>query len=369
MNMPFQRRAVVMAGGSGERFWPLSRRLRPKQLLKLASPDRTLIRQTVDRVLPLVGSDGVVIATAPHLVDPVREELPHLPPHQVLAEPHKRNTAGCLVWVAAQMLADDPEARQHASMAVIAADHRITPDEAFQEVVDAALTVAEERGGIVTIGIRPSRAETGYGYIEVVPGGAFLGRSGVTLHRVQRFREKPNLADAKHFVEQGGFLWNSGMFFWTLDTFLNELERAAPELYAAVPVIADHLRAGQSDAAADHFARLPSISIDYALMEKATDVYVAEATFDWDDVGSWDALDRSLHADEEGNVVQGESVAVDVQDCIIVNESDRSVACLLGVRHLVVVVTDDAVLVCDKSESQQVRQIVEVLRERGLDRT
>ena len=369
MGMTYQRRAIVMAGGSGERFWPLSRRLRPKQLLKLASPDRTLIQQTVARIAPLVGDDGVIIATAPHLVDPVREDLPGLAASQVVAEPHKRNTAGCLVWVAAQMLAEDSEARQHASMAVIAADHRITPDDAFREVVDAAMTLAETRGGIVTIGIRPSRPETGYGYIEVVPGSAFLGGNGVTLHQVQRFREKPNLNEAKRFLEQGGFLWNSGMFFWTLDTFLTELEKAAPELYVAVPELAELLRLGDTQAAEDRFARLGSISIDYALMEKAEDVYVAEANFDWDDVGSWDALDRSLHADEDGNVVQGEAVAVDVQDCIIVNESQRSVSCLLGVRHLVVVVTDDAVLVCDKAESQRVRAIVEALRERGIDRT
>jgi len=358
-----------MAGGSGERFWPLSRRLRPKQLLCLASPEATLVRQTVDRIAPLVGAEGILVATAPPLVAPMRDELPELPPGKIFAEPHKRNTAGCLVWVAARLLAEAPDARDSVSLAIVAADHRIRPDEAFREAVDAAMTVAETQGCIVTIGIRPNRPETGYGYIEVEHGSTFLEGAGVAFHRVRRFREKPSLADAKSFLEQGGFLWNSGMFFWTLDTFLEELERAAPDLAAAVPVLAGHLREGDESAAADAFARLPGISIDYALMEKATDVKVAEAAFDWDDVGSWDALDRSLAADEHGNVLRGEAVPVDVQDCIVVNESNRSVACLLGVRHLVVVVTEDAVLVCDKAESQRVRAVVEALRERGIDRT
>lgn len=367
--MAYRRIAVVMAGGSGERFWPLSRRLRPKQLLRLASPDKALLHQTVERLEPLIGAENVLIATAPYLVEPSREASPSTPPENVLAEPHKRNTAGCLVWVAATILSREPNARESTSIAVVAADHKISPDEGFRATVDAALSHAEKHGGIVTIGIRPERPETGYGYIQYDPAAPNEGSDRVAIRPVVRFQEKPHDVEAELFCARGDYLWNSGTFFWTLDTFLTQLEAAAPDLYAAVERIAGLLAAGKIVEAEDAFARIPSISIDYALMEKASNVSVAEAAFEWDDVGSWDALDRSLVPDGEGNVQQGETVLVDVCNSIVVNENPQVVATLLGVEGLVVVVTEDAVLVCPKDKAQQVRKVVEKLRERGIDRT
>lgn len=360
--MAQRRIAVVMAGGSGERFWPLSRRLRPKQLLRLAHPERTLVEQTVSRLLPVFGPDGVYLATAPHLVEASRPYVAGLPDTNVLAEPHKRNTTGCLVWVAACLMADDPSARETVSMAVVAADHRIDPDSGFQVTVRMALDVAEREGGIVTIGIAPDRPETGYGYIEVAGGGAELGDSTVRVQRVERFLEKPSLAAAERYVASGRYLWNSGTFFWTLDTFLAELERAQPEIARAIPELASLLAQGQHEDAADRFAELPNISIDYALMEKATDVFVAHAAFQWDDVGAWDALARSLPANDDGNVIQGDVLALESYGSIVVNEAAGTTVCVLGAQDMIVVATGDAILVMPKNRAQDVRKAVEAVR-------
>lgn len=364
--MPHERYAVIMAGGSGERFWPLSRQTRPKQLLKLAHPEHTLLEQTVNRLAGLVPTENILIATAPHLVGPSQAHLIGLPAANIQAEPHKRNTAGCLVWVAANLLAKDPDARAKVSMAVLAADHRISPDDGFQATVSKALDVAENHNSIVTIGIKPDRPETGYGYIEVDQTSANQGDDRVVIRAVKQFREKPDAATAEQFLASGGFLWNSGTFFWTLDTFLTELENAAPELYQATLRLADLLRTGDSQGASEAFAALPSISIDYALMEKARKVAVAQAAFDWDDVGAWDALDRSLPTDEQQNVGRGDVVSVDSKSCIVVNDHPGITTCLLGVEGLVVVVTEDAVLVCPKERAQDVRAVVEALKNKGV---
>lgn len=367
--MSFRRIAVIMAGGSGERFWPLSRKDHPKQLLRLADPHKTLIEQTVDRVQPMVGQENVWVATAPHLVGPIGQSLQGTIPNQrLLAEPHKRNTAGCMVWLAANLLAGDPQAEENLSMAVVAADHRIVPAEGFLRTMDAALKVAEETGGLVTMGIRPDRPETGYGYIETAHDPKAI-LDGVRVLPVTSFREKPAREQAQEYVASGRFLWNSGSFFWTLRGFLNELSHAAPELHAATHTIAQSLREGKTEQAVQQFEALPNISIDYALMEKAKQVYVAEAAFDWDDVGAWDALDRSLPSDEHGNVAQGEPVLVDTRDCIIVSEAPGVVTTVLGMDGVAVIVTPDAVLVMPKGRAQEVKRVVEELKARGIDRT
>ncbi len=360
-----RRVAVIMAGGSGERFWPLSRRNRPKQLLPLSGTGRTMIQDSVDRLLGLFDASDIVVATAPHLVQPIAAQLPELPLGNVLAEPHKRNTAGCLVWIAAGLLAEDPASRTTTSMAVVASDHRIEPPEGFRRTLASALEAAESGRGLGTIGIAPDRPETGYGYIEVEPE-TWSGspRAG----RVAAFREKPNLEEAERYVASGRCLWNSGMFFWTLDGFLTELERVAPDLAEATIAISGLLARGETQAAADRFADLRSISIDYALMEKASQVFVVEADFQWDDLGAWDALPRSKGVDAEGNVLEGGIVAIETRDSVVVNGSSSLVACLIGVEGLAVVVTDDAVLVCPKERAQEVRRVVERLREQGIDR-
>lgn len=363
-----KRLGVIMAGGSGERFWPLSRRDRPKQLLQLTGSGATMLQEAVDRLAALTEPEFAWIAAAPHLVEPIRHSLPNFEARNILAEPHKRNTSGCLVWVAANLLAREPDARTDWSMAVVTADHRIAPTEGFARTARAALEVAEATGGLCTLGIPPTRPETGFGYIELsnerVPNS-----EGIEACKVERFREKPNLADAQIYVASGRFLWNSGMFFWTLDGFLKELEAAQPEIYAAIEPIAQALRDNNPVEAAQIFESLPSISIDYALMEKSSRVYVARADFDWDDLGSWDALDRSFERDSNNNVCVGDAVVLDSKDCVVYNAEPGVVPALIGVEGLVVVVTSDAVLVCPKDRAQEVRRAVEDLTKRGLGRT
>ena len=346
--MGFRRAAVVMAGGSGTRFWPVSTEARPKQFLNLASPSHSLLRQSVDRIAPLVGED-VFVATASSLVGETLASLPGLAPDHVFGEPMRRNTLGALVWATAHIhnaLGGD------VSLAVLTADHMIAPEEGFRETVSLALDIAEARGSLVTIGIPASRAATEYGYIE---------KGGATSHgawRAKRFTEKPDAVTAAQFVASGEFLWNSGMFFWTLPAFEAALERAQPEAARVMGEIALRLRDGDTSGAADAFASLEGTSIDYALMEKAENVEVVAARFAWDDLGSWDALTRSLELDGAGNAVQGRARLVDTSGSVVYG-SGRQRINVMGMDDVVVVATDDEVMVCPKDRAQDVRKLAD----------
>ena len=348
-----------MAGGAGERFWPVSRTSRPKQLLRLGRPDMSLLEEAVNRAEAIVGKENVFIATGKSVEEPIRASGA-VSPNRVWVEPLKRNTLGALCWVAANLLAKDDG---DVSLAILTADHRIAPPEKFRECVESALDAAEEKGALVTIGIRPDRPETGYGYIEVDvskegPRGVFEAKS---------FREKPDQATAEEFLKRGNFLWNSGMFFWTLKEFMRELEKAQLEAYRVVLEMSESIRAGKS--AEDVFERLPNISIDFALMEKAEKVAVVESCFEWDDVGAWDALERTFASDETGNVTFGDTTIIDSEGCVVYNDSNEVIVTVLGVQGLLVVVTKDAVLVCPKSEAQRVRDIVQKLKDQRPELT
>lgn len=350
----YRRIAVIMAGGSGERFWPLSREGRPKQLLKLVNPDKRLIEEAVDRVRPVVKPEDIVIATSPALLQATQDALPDLRTDQFLAEPAKRNTSGGLVWVTANLLATKrPE--EKLTMCMIASDHRIDPPEKFAECLGKAFDHAEQSGGLCTIGIPPTRPETGYGYLEIeVEDGEGEGRPA---QPVQRFHEKPSREKALEYVSCGRFLWNSGIFIWTLDAFLEELRVHAPALEQAVQDIALCLKNGHDDDAKAIFDRLDDVSIDYALMERSKKVHYVKADFDWDDVGSWDALERFLPKDEADNVLRGDASFTDAARNIVVNEHQGLRVDLLGVHDLIVVVTDSSVLVCPKHMAQEVRRV------------
>lgn len=342
-----------MAGGSGERFWPVSTPERPKQFLNLNSPETNLLQDAVARIEPLIDLGNVYIATGEHLVQPTRDALLALPARNVWAEPCKRNTAGCLVWAAANALATIPNAKDVVSMAVLTADHRIEPAQAFRETVAAALNLAESSGGLVTIGIKPTRPETGYGYIEV-------GTETAGGFTVERFREKPDLQTAELFLESGNFLWNSGMFFWTLRAFLDEMASAQPEMSVAIESIAGALAAGDHAQAVWIFETLPSLPIDIALMEKSDKVYVVPAQFEWDDLGAWDAIARTYPADENGNVGKGEVRWLDSQNCVAYIEKGEVRLNLLGLEDMVVVVSGNELVVCPKSRAQDVKKFTQM---------
>lgn len=352
VGMERERIAVVMAGGSGERFWPVSRAGRPKQLLTLTHPSKNLLQQAVERVEAVV--DQVWVATSLPLLEPIRFSA-LVPPAQVLGEPARRNTLGGLVWVVANLVARFPENWTTISLAVVTADHDIGDTERFQAVVTEALDLAESTGGLVTIGIKPTRADTGFGYIET---------EGEGPGRAHAFKEKPGPATAQSYFESGRYLWNSGMFFWTLEAFVRELTVAQPTAAEILQEIAAALAADSQEEAAIAFEKLTSISVDYALMEQSTNVYVVPGDFPWDDVGSWDALERSFPQDESGNTIIGEAQVLSSRGTIVFNEDSSKKVGILGVDDLVVVVTHDSVLVCPKENVQQVRQIA-MLFEKG----
>ncbi|MCW5943222.1 MAG: mannose-1-phosphate guanylyltransferase [Fimbriimonadaceae bacterium] len=356
------RYAVIMAGGSGERFWPVSRKSRPKQFLPLGARGKTMLEEAVERIVPLVGAERTVVATVPHLTMKADEILDGAV--EVFAEPLKRNTAGALVWAAAHI-----EARvgsREATMAVLTSDHRIGPAERFRSCVDAAFALAERDATLVTIGIEPTRPETGFGYIEI-DGDTIESVGEESVYRVRAFREKPSLERAKEFLGHGDFYWNSGMFFWTLATFADELGRVAPKHRDVLDRLVPLVRAGNREDAERTFAELPDISIDYALMEKARRVSMVRASFEWDDLGSWDALDRHLEGDDHDNRAIGEAILHSTEGTTVFNDAPDMTVCVAGVKDLVVVATADAVLVCDKHRAQQVRDIVQKLKTRNRE--
>lgn len=362
------RFAVILAGGAGERFWPLSRRDRPKQLLCLADPDRSLLGQAVDRLDGLIPRERVHVVTGAHLVDPIRRAGLGLPDANILAEPDKRNTAGALAYATARLLALHPGAGpDRISMAVVTADHNIGETPRFQAMIDAALGAAESRGALVICGIPPTRPETGYGYVQADNANAWTGARGRALYPVRAFHEKPSRDRAEDFIAAGGHYWNSGMFFWTAAAFLGELDRVRPELADQTRRMAAALAAGDEAGAARVFAEIEDISIDYALMEHARNVLMVPGDFPWSDVGLWPSVASVLPADPAGNSVRGEAVLHGAAGCVVYNAAapGRMAVGVAGVEDLVVVVTDDAVLVVPKDRAGDVRHLVAALKERG----
>lgn len=345
--------AVIMAGGSGTRFWPLSRRVWPKQFLSLAEQNESLLQATVRRIQGLVPNDRIFIVTSERHSEATRQQLPDLPPENVLAEPAARNTAPCVAWAAAHVSALSP----NAVMMVLPADPHIGDEAAYRELLTRACTAAAD-GGLVTIGVTPTRPETGYGYIE---HGAELGNG---VFKVQRFVEKPDLQRAQEFVKDKRFLWNSGMFFFRADKVLEEYERQLPDLYAfAVGYRAQETASVAHSYVIARYASLTSISIDHGIMEKAQDVRVVPGAFGWYDIGSWTTAWELAQKDADGNAVLAETSLVDAKNCYVRANPGKVVA-VIGVEDLVVVDTEDALLIMPRERAQDVRRVVDDLTKR-----
>ena len=347
------RQAIIMAGGRGERFWPMSRMNSPKQLLKIIG-ERTMIEETVSRLNPLIPGERIWVVTNEIHAPAIRRLLPDIPSSQIIAEPAGRNTAPCIALAAYAVRRKDPEA----TMVVLPADHVISPKKEFHRTIRASCRAAEKHRSLVTIGIKPTFPSTGYGYIK--RGRKISEENGYDFFRVDRFVEKPDQGRARRFLKSDRYTWNSGMFIWTADTILEAFRKHLPE-------IADKLAPAESMAARrlDHFLgktypQLPSVSIDYGIMEKAETVLVTSATFSWDDVGSWEALEKHLPGDRRGNRRKGKNLNVDSNNCITF--SDGPMIGLVGVSDLIVVTTEDAVLVCDRKRAQDVKNLVKKLR-------
>jgi len=329
---------VIMAGGSGERFWPMSRRTKPKQLQPIVGKD-SMIQQTVARLRPLFDPARIVVVTNRVQAPQVRRQLPGV--KHVLAEPVGRNTAPCIGWAAEVIRRRDPGA----VMAVVPADSWIGDVDRYRQVVRDALALAAEREVLITIGIKPTSPQTGYGYVR-------LGkRLNQRFFQAREFVEKPDLATARRYVKSGEYRWNAGMFVWSAATITAAFQQHQPAMAAQLAQIKD------ARSLARIYPKLEKISVDYAIMEPADNVVVANGDFPWDDVGDWPAIERHFAKDAAGNVARGAFMGVDAQGCVVVSDAGHFVG-LIGVTDLVVVHTADATLVCRKQDAQRVKELV-----------
>lgn len=351
--------AIIMAGGSGTRFWPASRHHRPKQFLALAT-ETPLLRMTFERLSGLVPVDRIWVVTTAVTADATRKILPELPTDNVLAEPVGRNTAACTGLAAHATLARDPDA----TCVVLPADHVIGEEGRFRSAMAAGADLVSREGGLLTFGIRPTRPETGYGYLEL--GEEHTRTEGWTIHRLERFVEKPDADRAASYVNSGRFLWNAGIFAWRAADLLDEIRRQLPELARGLDTIAGVLGTSEADAVVSEvYPSLPATSVDFGIMEGAQRCWVAPVDFPWSDVGSWSALTETLPTDADGNTVRGRAQTLDARDNVLV--STGPALSVVGVDDLVVVATPDAVLVVPKNQTQRVKEVVEALREQGWD--
>jgi len=354
---------VIMAGGSGTRFWPLSRRDRPKQFLALAG-EPPLLAATVQRLSPLSRADRSFVVCGPKHAKLVRRLLPKLPAENLIVEPCPRNTAPCVGLAALHVAARDPKG----IMAMLPADHHVARPAAFREALAAAAQLAQT-GVIATVGVRPSRPETGYGYLRLGPRIAVRtrGRARLAPHKVARFVEKPDAATAARYLAEGGYLWNSGIFVFRADVILEEIGRT-------MPVLREQLKAIGKDLGSPRYARTlkrvfpqcPAISIDYGVMEKSQRIAVIPADFGWSDVGSFAALLEVRKTDADGNVTDGEALVFSGRNDVVLSSAGRPVA-VIGLDDVIVVDAGDAVLVCRRDRAQDVRQAVDELARRGRE--
>ena len=354
--------AMIMAGGGGTRFWPRSRQRRPKQFLTLTG-ERTLLQQAVERVEGKVPAENTWIITGQMYEAETARQLPGLPADHIVGEPCGRDTAACIGLGAALIARQDV----NATMLVTPADHVIEPAQEFRRAVQVAEQMADEHPqALITVGIPPTYPATGYGYIHRGPEAAC--RLGISVYRVRGFREKPDAELAERMLSTGEYFWNSGIFLWKAATILNALRDNQPEIHSAVERIADAWPTSQrAQVFQKEYQALSKISIDFAVMEKAKDVLMVQAPFRWDDVGSWLALERLHPQDAHGNTVLSAHCGVNTENCVLAADDGILIA-TVGVDNLLIVQDGDAILVADRREEAGIRQIVDLLKKKGLEK-
>ncbi|NLT07983.1 MAG: NTP transferase domain-containing protein [Ruminococcus sp.] len=345
--------AVIMAGGRGERFWPKSRNSCPKQFLSLTSDRETMIQKTVKRLSPLVAAEDIYIVTNAAYKSLVKDQLPDVPEENILAEPCARNTAPCIAFAAAVI----GRKYDDAIMLVLPSDHLIGYENIYIKTLKKAVSVAENGKNLVTIGITPTYPETGYGYIN-------FGDEAGDAYNVERFVEKPDLPTAKQYLASGKYLWNSGMFVWKISSVMANLKEFMPDIYDGA------LRIGESfgtdsfeETLVKEFTAFTSESIDFGIMEKAEDIYTIPGSFGWDDVGSWLAVERINETDDDKNYIDGDVITVDSKRTTVCG--GKRLIAAIGTRDIVIVDTDDVLLVCSKNSTQDVKKAIAQLKEQG----
>ena len=347
---------VIMAGGGGTRFWPLSRREEPKQLLNLSGKD-LMINETIDRIAGVADKKDIFIVTNEAQMPKMEKAVEgRVARDHILAEPAARNTAACIGYAAMEILKKYGDG----IMCVFPSDHFVKNQEEFTRILGLAVEAAEREDKLITLGITPTFPSTGYGYIRFdrsAPGVA---------KQVLEFKEKPDEETAKRYLASGEYSWNSGMFVWKASTILEKFKELLPEIYACLEKIGDAMNtAEEARVIAEIYPMIPSISIDYGILEKSSDVLVISAEFCWNDVGSWDNLGVLYEEDENGNVLAGNQINIDTKNCI--SYSGKRLIATVGVENLIIVETEDAVLVCDKSRAQDVKRIVDQLKAEGRE--
>ena len=345
--------AVIMAGGKGERFWPKSRISRPKQFLSLTSDGETMIQKTVKRLLPIVEAEDIYISTNEMYRHLAEEQLPNIPKENILCEPAPRNTAPCIAFSAAVI----GRKYDDAVMMVLPSDHLIGIEDIYINTLKKAVSVAESGNNLVTVGITPTYPETGYGYIN-------FGRECGDAYEVERFVEKPDLETAEKYLASGKYLWNSGMFIWKISSIMSNIQKFMPEVYSGAVKIGEAFgTADFNEVLEREFTAMPSESVDFGIMEKADSIYTISGSFGWDDVGSWLAVERINDTDENNNCIDGNVSIADIKNVTICG--GKRLIAAVGVEDLIIVDIDDAVLVCSKNSTQDVKKIIADLKDRG----
>lgn len=343
--------AVIMAGGTGTRFWPKSTSKHPKQFLKLFGKE-TMIQQTVNRLSPFIESENVLVVTNSDYIPFVENQLPSVPAHQVIGEPVARNTAPCVAAAAAILQKIDPDS----TMVVLPADHRIENRERFLNVLEGAAELADESEALITIGIEPNRPETGYGYIQY-DNDTKSEAGDFSAYSVRSFTEKPELEKAKSFLESGDYVWNSGMFIWKTSAILSAFENYLPEIFELTQEL---VKSDVTDADVKKFYEAcPSISVDYGIMEKAENVKVIPAEFGWNDVGSWRSVHELSKKDNQQNALDPDDTVVLNSGSNLVQSNSGKQVVLIGVDNVAVVETEDAIMVLNLDCDQDVKKVVE----------
>ncbi len=346
--------AVIMAGGRGERFWPKSRNGYPKQFLSLTKDGETMIQKTVKRLLPLVQMEDVFVVTNVNYARLVKEQLPRLPEENILLEPCSRNTAPCIGLAAAVIR----KKYQEAMMLVLPSDHLIRYEDMYADTLRQAVSVAEKDANLVTIGITPTYPETGYGYIRF-ERDTDLGMPGV--YRVERFVEKPDMDTAKEYLASHRYLWNSGMFVWKASSILSNLEKLMPDIYEGLQRIEAAVDTAEyENVLTKEYQAFRSESIDFGVMEKADKIYTIPGSFGWDDVGNWLAVERINPTNEYGNYIEGDVITIGTERSTICG--GKRLIAAVGVEDIIVVDTDDALLICAKDSTQDVKKVIENLK-------